>query len=65
MTGTEPLLPPGVTPTATETALPAPAAPTTRHLTLAVLALATGGFAIGTTEFVSMGSSRSWRAAST
>ncbi len=55
MTGTELLLPPGVTPTATEIALPAPAAPTTRHLTLAVLALATGGFAIGTTEFVSMG----------
>jgi DHA1 family inner membrane transport protein len=27
----------------------------TRHLTLALLALATGGFAIGTTEFVTMG----------
>jgi DHA1 family inner membrane transport protein len=49
------VLPPGVTPAATATALPASAAPTTRHLTLAVLALAMGGFAIGTTEFVSMG----------
>ncbi|MEX0428854.1 MFS transporter [Nocardioides sp. DS6] len=29
--------------------------PSTRHLTLAVLALAVGGFAIGTTEFVTMG----------
>src|ERR671921_233005 len=28
---------------------------TTRHFTLAVLALAMGGFAIGTTEFVTMG----------
>ena len=55
MTRGGPLLPPGVTPAATETTLPAPAAPTTRHLTLAVLALAMGGFAIGTTEFVSMG----------
>ena len=55
MTRDDPLLPPGVTPAATETAPPAPAAATTRHLTLAVLALAMGGFAIGTTEFVSMG----------
>jgi len=32
-----------------------PAAPRTTHLTLALVALATGGFAIGTTEFVTMG----------
>ena len=32
-----------------------PAAPRTPHLTLALVALATGGFAIGTTEFVTMG----------
>jgi len=32
-----------------------PAATRTTHLTLALLALATGGFAIGTTEFVTMG----------
>ena len=32
-----------------------PAAPRTSHLTLALVALATGGFAIGTTEFVTMG----------
>ena len=55
MTRRDPLLPPGVIPAATETALPAPAAATTRHLTLAIVALAMGGFAIGTTEFVSMG----------
>ena len=34
---------------------PSPIAPTARHFTLAVLALAMGGFAIGTTEFVTMG----------
>ncbi|GAB6983635.1 MFS transporter [Nocardioides pyridinolyticus] len=36
---------------------PSPTAPSTRasHFTLAVLALALGGFAIGTTEFVTMG----------
>jgi MFS transporter, DHA1 family, inner membrane transport protein len=33
----------------------APARPHARHFVLAVLALATGGFAIGTTEFVTMG----------
>lgn len=32
-----------------------PAAPRPPHLTLALVALATGGFAIGTTEFVTMG----------
>ena len=32
-----------------------PTAPRTPHLTLALVALATGGFAIGTTEFVTMG----------
>ena len=32
-----------------------PAAPRTPRLTLALVALATGGFAIGTTEFVTMG----------
>src|SRR6188472_2886604 len=39
------------------TTAPAPpqASATTRHFTLAVLALAMGGFAIGTTEFVTMG----------
>jgi DHA1 family inner membrane transport protein len=44
----------GVTMTATA-APPAPATPTARHFALAVLALAMGGFAIGTTEFVTMG----------
>jgi DHA1 family inner membrane transport protein len=34
---------------------PADGSVTTRHFTLAVLALAMGGFAIGTTEFVTMG----------
>ncbi|HET8960026.1 MFS transporter [Nocardioides sp.] len=38
--------------TTTEVRTPAP---TTRHFALAVLALAVGGFAIGTTEFVTMG----------
>jgi DHA1 family inner membrane transport protein len=33
----------------------APATPLTRHVALALIALATGGFAIGTTEFVTMG----------
>jgi DHA1 family inner membrane transport protein len=38
------------------TALPAPARPlSTRRLVVAVVALALGGFAIGTTEFVTMG----------
>ncbi len=45
--------------TATQTDLPAAGVPapgrTARHVTLAIVALATGGFAIGTTEFVSMG----------
>ena len=48
-----PSLQAGVTMTATTTA--DPTAPTARHFTLAVLALAMGGFAIGTTEFVTMG----------
>ena len=39
-----------------DTTTPAPRAqPTTQHFTLAVLALALGGFAIGTAEFVTMG----------
>ena len=39
-----------------DTTTPAPRAqPTTKHFTLAVLALALGGFAIGTAEFVTMG----------
>jgi DHA1 family inner membrane transport protein len=52
-----PLLPPVVTTTPIDSAVEAQPRPqaTARHLTLAVLALATGGFAIGTTEFVSMG----------
>ena len=39
------------------TTVPAPpqASATARHFTLAVLSLAMGGFAIGTTEFVTMG----------
>ena len=39
------------------TTAPAPpqASATTRHFTLVLLALAMGGFAIGTTEFVVMG----------
>ena len=41
--------------TMTATTAPAPTAATPRHYTLAVLALAMGGFAIGTTEFVTMG----------
>jgi len=41
--------------TADATSAAASAQPRARHLTFAVLALATGGFAIGTTEFVSMG----------
>ena len=39
----------------TSTAAKPEAAPSTRHVGWAMLALATGGFAIGTTEFVSMG----------
>lgn len=39
----------------TTTEDPRPSATRTRHVTLAILALATGGFAIGTTEFVTMG----------
>jgi DHA1 family inner membrane transport protein len=39
----------------TTTAAPPQAPATTRHFTVAVLALAMGGFAIGTTEFVVMG----------
>src|SRR3954453_13708100 len=41
----------------TSVAVEAPTAPTVRarHFVLAVLALAMGGFAIGTTEFVTMG----------
>jgi DHA1 family inner membrane transport protein len=39
-----------------DTTTPAPRVqPTTKHFTLAVLALALGGFAIGTAEFVTMG----------
>jgi DHA1 family inner membrane transport protein len=34
---------------------PAPSAPGARHVALAITALALGGFAIGTTEFVTMG----------
>ena len=51
------LFPPVVTTTPIDSAVEAAPRPqaTARHLTLAVLALATGGFAIGTTEFVSMG----------
>lgn len=41
--------------TTTPTAAPTPVASTARHFVLAVLALAMGGFAIGTTEFVTMG----------
>ncbi len=41
--------------TAAPPALPAPADPTGTHLRFALLALALGGFAIGTTEFVAMG----------
>ena len=52
MTGRDALLPPDVTLTAPATEQTA-ARP--RHLAFALLALATGGFAIGTTEFVSMG----------
>lgn len=52
MSGTAPLLPPDVTLTAPQ---PAQTAAQPRHLTVALLALAMGGFAIGTTEFVSMG----------
>lgn len=37
------------------TAPPAPTRPTVKHAVLAILALAVGGFAIGTTEFVTMG----------
>ena len=37
------------------TELPAPTQGTTKHAVLAILALAIGGFAIGTTEFVTMG----------
>ncbi|MFC5176039.1 MFS transporter [Nocardioides taihuensis] len=39
----------------TETATAPPTTTTARHFRLAVLALAMGGFAIGTTEFVTMG----------
>jgi len=39
----------------TATATPAPPETTARHFVLAVLALGMGGFAIGTTEFVTMG----------
>lgn len=39
----------------TATAAPAPPETTARHFVLAVLALGMGGFAIGTTEFVTMG----------
>src|SRR3982751_2118392 len=39
----------------TDTAIAPPTTTTARHFRLAVLALATGGFAIGTTEFVTMG----------
>ncbi len=50
-------MPPVVTTTPIDSAVEAAPRPqaTARHLTLAVLALAMGGFAIGTTEFVSMG----------
>lgn len=41
--------------TMSATTAPALAVPTSRHVTLAVLALAMGGFTIGTTEFVTMG----------
>ena len=41
--------------TTTEAAAPAPAQVEARHLGLAVIALALGGFTIGTTEFVTMG----------
>jgi DHA1 family inner membrane transport protein len=41
--------------TTADPALDHPPAVRARHLALAVLALATGGFAIGTTEFVTMG----------
>lgn len=37
------------------TTAPAALTPTARHATLAILALSMGGFAIGTTEFVTMG----------
>ena len=52
MTGSAGLLPPDVTLTAPATE---PTAVRPRHLVVALLSLATGGFAIGTTEFVSMG----------
>ena len=44
----------------TSVALERPTAPAVRarHFVLAVLALAMGGFAIGTTEFVTMGRRR-------
>jgi MFS transporter, DHA1 family, inner membrane transport protein len=41
--------------TSAPTTAPAPAAPAAAHYRFAVLALALGGFAIGTTEFVTMG----------
>ncbi len=41
--------------TTAHTSVPAAEAPVPAHFGLAVLALAMGGFAIGTTEFVTMG----------
>ncbi len=52
MAGASRLLPPDVTLTAPQ---PAPTAQRPQHVAVALLALAMGGFAIGTTEFVSMG----------
>ena len=43
------------TPAVPEAPAPAPALPSAKHVTLAMIALAMGGFAIGTTEFVTMG----------